>query len=111
MNNVSLRAIVNRHSTFESRAFLLDTIRKSFKTSKLGFLAVNTPESKGSTSVASDTEAAKASKEEVEHPEFYQWITERFKDALKECAMRSEGNGVMLLEVSVLFGPKFLYNE
>jgi hypothetical protein len=49
--------------------------------------------------------------EDIKASELYLWTNERFKEALKECSMCSEGDGVHLVSVSTLFGPKFLYNE
>jgi hypothetical protein len=102
INNASLSAAVGRHTEFEGRFRLLNDIRKSFKNSKL----------KNSGCSATNSEKkAKSIEVEIEISELYQWSAKKFTEALTQCSFCSDADGVMLVEVAVLFGQKYLYNE
>jgi hypothetical protein len=89
-------------------------MRTNFKVSTLKFEAQGRIEPRVPKSTIADTVPKGNSPgvlKDLQTSEFYLWANERFKDALKECTMTSEADGLMLITVSVLFGPKFLYNE
>ena len=107
-DNFSLNALVNRRVEFEGRFCLLNNIRNSFKVSKLGNPNIGAPKLEDAASAASE---AKSMEEEIETSPFYQWTTKKVTEALTQCSICTEKDGLMLVEAAVLFGPKFLYNQ
>lgn len=105
--NFSLNTLVNRRVEFEGRFCLLNNIRNSFKVSKLRDPNNGALKLENAASAASEPK----SMEEIETSPLYQWTTKKITEALTQCSICTEKDGLMLVEAAVLFGPKFLYNE
>ena len=107
-NRVSLNAIVKIYTEFESRFRLLNELRKSFKMSKLRDLNIVDTNADDTASIASQAQSPEG---EIENSAFYKWTNKQLAEAITQCSICSEGDGLMLVEISILFGPKFLYDR